>query len=253
MIRTFKIFSLLLSYPTEVVRVAAPEFRGVLESEGLVPARFRPPLYALIEELETGDLYDLQERYILLFDRTRSLSLHLFEHVHGESRDRGQAMVDLMALYESHGLHIDARELPDYLPLFLEFLATRPLAEAQSLLGQPLHVVTALGERLRRRKSAYAAVFRALEALADGKAEPESLAALLDEPEDDPNDLEALDKIWEEEAVTFGPGDAASGMNGATNGGMTAPGGGCPAARASLARMDPPPARPTAEKGTSHG
>jgi nitrate reductase delta subunit len=253
MIRTFKVLSLLLSYPTEAIQEAAPECHGVIEAEGLVPPRFRPPLYALIDELGQGDLYDLQERYILLFDRTRSLSLHLFEHVHGESRDRGQAMVDLMALYESHGLVIDARELPDYLPLFLEFLATRPMAEARSLLAQPLHVVTALGERLRRRKSVYAAVFRALEAVADGKAESESLAALLDEPEDDPNDLEALDKIWEEEAVTFGPGDAASGTAGGMTAGMIAPGGGCPAARASLARMDQPLAQPTAEKGTSHG
>ena len=71
----------------------------------------------------TGDLYDLQERYVLLFDRTRSLSLHLFEHVHGESRDRGQAMVDLKALYERHGLHMSSSELPDHLPLFLEFLS----------------------------------------------------------------------------------------------------------------------------------
>jgi len=245
MIRTFKVLSLLLSYPTEALQEAAPEFRAAVESEGLVPAKRRTPLFALIDEIAGRDLYDLQERYILLFDRTRSLSLHLFEHVHGESRDRGQAMVDLMALYESHGLHIDAKELPDYLPLFLEFLATRPLAEAQSLLAQPLHVVTALRERLQKRKSAYAAVFRTLEGLADGKAETELLAALRGQPEDDPNDLEALDRIWEDEAVTFGPGDAAKGM--------TAPGGGCPATRATLARMDPPRAATNAEKGTSHG
>ena len=166
MIRTFKVLSLLLSYPTEEIRAAASGFHDVIESEGLVPARFRKGLHDVIDEVAARDLYDLQERYILLFDRTRSLSLHLFEHVHGESRDRGQAMVDLMALYESHGLYIGAKELPDYLPLFLEFLATQPLPEARSLLAQPLHVVTALGERLRKRKSVYAAVFRALEALA---------------------------------------------------------------------------------------
>ena len=80
----------------------------------------------LLDELATGDLYDLQERYVLLFDRTRSLSLHLFEHVHGESRDRGQAMVDLKALYERHGLLMSSSELPDHLPLFLEFLSDHP-------------------------------------------------------------------------------------------------------------------------------
>ena len=78
--------------------------------------------------MATGDLYDLQERYVLLFDRTRSLSLHLFEHVHGESRDRGQAMVDLKTIYENGGLEIAATELPDFVPLFLEFLSTQPRA-----------------------------------------------------------------------------------------------------------------------------
>jgi nitrate reductase molybdenum cofactor assembly chaperone NarJ/NarW len=245
MIRTFKVLSLLMSYPTEAIQEAAPEFRGVVESEALVPVRVRGPLFALIDELAERDLYDLQERYVLLFDRTRSLSLHLFEHVHGESRDRGQAMVDLMALYESHGLVIGAKELPDYLPLFLEFLATCRMLEARSLLAQPLHVVAALRERLQKRKSVYTAAFRALEVLADGKAEAEPLAALLSEPEDDPNDLEALDRVWEEEVVTFGPANSAAGM--------VAPGGSCPATRATLARMDQPRAQTNAEKGTSHG
>jgi nitrate reductase delta subunit len=239
------VLSLLLSYPTEEIQTAASGFRAALDGEGLIPARCRKALFALIDELASRDIYDLQERYILLFDRTRSLSLHLFEHVHGEGRDRGQAMVDLMALYESHGLHIDARELPDYLPLFLEFLATRPMPEARSLLGQPLHVVTALRERLRKRKSVYAAVFHALEGIADGKAEPEMLAELLQEPEDDPNDLEALDKTWEDEVVTFGPGSA--------NAGTVAPGGGCPAARASLARMDEPVQSNGPGKEARHG
>lgn len=249
MIKTLKILSLLLSYPTEDIQSAASEFRDTIDEEGLVPPRYRKGLFAFIDELERGDLYDLQERYILLFDRTRSLSLHLFEHVHGDGRDRGQAMVDLMELYENHGLQIDAKELPDYLPMFLEFLATQPLTEARALLAEPLHVVTALRERLRKRKSAYTTVFRAVETLANGKAEPEILAALLGEPEDDPNDLVALDKIWEDEVVTFGPGGPGE-PGGA---GTVAPGGGCPAVRASLARMDGAGAPQDAGKGTSHG
>ena len=227
MTRTFKVLSLLLSYPTEEMRTAASELKAALDEEGLLPPRLLRPVTVLIDELVNRDLYDLQERYGLLFDRTRSLSLHLFEHIHGESRDRGQAMLDLMALYESHGLAIEAKELPDYLPLFLEFLSTRPLGEARTLLAQPLHILAALRQRLGKRCSAYAAVFHALEHIAEGKPEAEALAALLGEPEDDPNDLEALDKAWEDAPVTFGP----------TAGGA-APGCDCPAARASLARMD---------------
>ncbi len=206
MTRTLKVLSLLLAYPTrEIAQAAGASFAPVLEAEGVLPAAARRALATLLGELAERDLYDNQERYVLLFDRTRSLSLHLFEHVHGESRDRGQAMVDLQALYAEHGLEMPARELPDYLPLFLEFLAVLPFAEARGHLGDVAAIVSALEERLRKRESPYAAVFGALGALAHAKADPADVAELLAGPDDDPQDLEAVDEVWEEAAVTFGP------------------------------------------------
>ena len=106
MIRTYKALSVLLSYPTAEITAAAGEIREAIASEGLVRGRDMKALAPLLDQLATRDLYDLQERYTLLFDRSRSLSLHLFEHVHGESRDRGQAMLDLAALYERHGYQV---------------------------------------------------------------------------------------------------------------------------------------------------
>lgn len=210
MVRTLKVLSALLSYPDEAIKEAAPALREAIVEEGLLPAAIQESVLMLIGQLESRDLYDLQERYVLLFDRTRSLSLHIFEHIHGEGRDRGQAMVDLMALYERHGLDISAKELPDYLPLFLEFLSILPLDEARETLSQPLHIISALGERLRKRESIYAGLFRALGELATGQPDKDDLEALLHEPEDDPNDLVALDEAWEAEAVTFGPGPDSS-------------------------------------------
>ncbi|CFX58989.1 molybdenum-cofactor-assembly chaperone subunit (delta subunit) of nitrate reductase 1 [Candidatus Filomicrobium marinum] len=205
MAKTFKVLSTLLSYPTEEIVAAAPIMAGVLKEERLLRPREIKALIPLVEELSASDLYELQERYVLLFDRTRSLSLHLFEHVHGESRDRGQAMVDLKAVYERAGLEISSNELSDYLPLFLEFLATQPLTEALDLVGQPAHIFAALAERLRRRKSIYTAVFDVLAKLA--KADPRSaeVRQLVGEPEIDPNDLESLDAAWQDEEVRFGP------------------------------------------------
>jgi len=203
--RTLKVLSALLSYPTAELQAAVPEMRAALNAEGRLPQGRRDRLDRILEEIATGDLYDLQERYVLLFDRTRSLSLHLFEHVHGESRDRGQAMIDLKSMYERNGLEIDASELPDFLPLFLEFLSTRPRAEAYELLGQTAHILSAFAERLRKRRSAYEAVFRALVALAAAKPKAEDVSALLDAPDPDASDLAALDAAWEDEAVTFGP------------------------------------------------
>lgn len=217
---TWKVLSLLLSYPDEALQAAVPELKRVLGQEGLIPLDILERLDPLFDEIAAGDLYEWQERYVLLFDRTRSLSLNLFEHVHGESRDRGQAMVDLLATYESHGLMLAAKELPDHLPLFLEFLSTMPAAEAKSYLGEAAHVIAALRARLEKRGSSYAAVFEALAALA--AAEPDAAAAEIAADEnDDPNDLAALDAAWEETAVTFGPD----------------PNAGCPVARDMLAEI----------------
>ncbi|MEE2525709.1 nitrate reductase molybdenum cofactor assembly chaperone [Hyphobacterium sp. HN65] len=222
MTRTFKVLAALLNYPTQEIAAAAPEFGPALAEEALIPDRQIRVLEKLADQLAERDLYDLQERYVQLFDRSRSLSLHLFEHVHGESRDRGQAMVDLKALYEAHGLEPAANELPDFLPLFLEFLSTQALDEARALLGEAVHVTDALADRLSKRDSIYASVFRALGSLADRNA---ALDASVETPASEDQSLEALDKAWEEEQVVFGPD----------------PNAGCPVAKDMLADMAPPP------------
>lgn len=202
---TFRVLSAMLAYPTAELQRAVPDLRAALEAERLVPAPIRSQLDQLLGEVGDSDLFDLQERYVLLFDRTRSLSLHIFEHVHGESRDRGQAMIDLKALYENADLEMTASELPDFLPLFLEFLSTRDRSEAYDLLAQPAHIFAALAARLRKRQSPYEAVFQAMVALAAQKPEVEDVVPLLQRPDPDADDLAALDAAWEDEPVSFGP------------------------------------------------
>jgi nitrate reductase delta subunit len=206
--KTVRALAALLSYPTEEIVAAADEIREVIDREAVIPRAQRAAVHRLIDDLASGDLYDLQERYGLLFDRTRSLSLHLFEHVHGESRDRGQAMVDLLKLYEEAGYTPTASELPDYLPLFLEFASTRAPRAALELIGQPANVIAALRERLAKRSSPYEAVMAALLALSKAKLDAAALATLRAEPDPEPDDLEALDAAWIEQEVTFGPGTA---------------------------------------------
>lgn len=207
--KTLKVLSALLTYPTPELLAAADEMKAVLKREGVLKRQALDGVLALINNLGQGDLYDAQERYILLFDRTRSLSLHLFEHVHGESRDRGQAMVDLIKVYEDGGFTPTLSELPDFLPLFLEYAAIQPPAVALELIGQPGHVFAALAERLAKRGSPYRAVFTALVTLAKAKLDKAALDALRAEPDPEPDDLEALDAAWAEEEVRFGPGAAA--------------------------------------------
>lgn len=203
---SLRALSALLTYPTSDLQAGIGDIRAALADDGLVdPAS----LSTLLSELAFADLIDMQERYVDLFDKTRRLSLHLFEHVHGESRDRGQAMVDLGQLYEAAGLEMAANELPDYLPLFLEFLSTRPLDEAKSHLGNAAHILAALEGRLVAKGSPYAAVFTALV----GLAASDTVVAEVATPEDGVDDLASLDAEWAETAVTFGPGDAFDGCS----------------------------------------
>ena len=130
----FRAFSALLSYPSEEMRQALPEIADVIQASQIVAPRERQDLLDLIAELRRDDLLAVEERYVDLFDRGRALSLHLFEHLHGESRDRGEAMVELTQIDERAGFELSARELPDYLPVLLEFLSCRDLAEARVML-----------------------------------------------------------------------------------------------------------------------
>lgn len=222
--RTLKALSLVLSYPTRELQQAMPEIGAVLASDTRLTAAARRALRPLVEELSGRDIYDLEEQFVLLFDRSRTLSLNLFEHVHGESRDRGGAMVSLVETYREGGFDPVTSELPDHLPVLLEFLSTRPFAEAQDTLADAAHIFEALNARLIRRESPYGAVFASLLQLAGVKADKEAVAEMLAQPDDDPTDLEALDEVWEESEVLFGPD----------------PNAGCPQVRDMLSRMDTP-------------
>lgn len=205
-----KIVSLILSYPTQELKEAVPAIREALAAQAGLDVRARDRLERLADDIDRLDLYDAQERYVHLFDRTRSLSLHLFEHVHGESRDRGQAMVDLKQVYAEAGLQLATTELPDYLPAFLEYLSLRPAPEAVGLLAETVHILMTLAERLEKRSSPYAGLFRALVMVSKAQPKAENLAAIVADDGVEPDDLEALDAVWMDEEVTFGPGAATA-------------------------------------------
>ena len=196
---TFRALSHLLMYPEDAMRRELPAVLDVLRDERGLSEGTRRALMGFAQDLMAGDGWDVQETYVGLFDRTRSLSLHLFEHVHGESRDRGPAMVDLINVYAKHGLELtDGHELPDYLPLFLEFLSVLPMDDALTMLKEPLHVIQAIGARLRNHDSAYGLIFSALEELTGARP----LIASEPAQEDD------IDAAWEDAEIRFLDGGA---------------------------------------------
>jgi nitrate reductase delta subunit len=191
--RSLRVMAALLGYPHAEMREALPEMRGILQSEGALSSSRLAELNALIDSLASAEPLAIEADYVELFDRSRHTSLHLFEHVHGDSRDRGPAMIDLAQTYEKAGLYLAPDELPDYLPAVLQFVSTQPPREARAFLGEMAHIFNALFGALQQRESAYASVLGALLELAGEKARAVKLVA---EP--------PLDESWVEPPVFDG-------------------------------------------------
>jgi nitrate reductase delta subunit len=199
-----RVLARLLSYPDAGLHTDLRAMRDALHTEAaLGTARLRE-LVALMDMLAGDDPLDIEAAYVQLFDSGRATSLHLFEHVHGDSRERGPAMIDLAQTYAKAGLHLAPGELPDYLPVVLEFISTQPAREARAFLSEMAHILNALFSALQERQSAYASVLGALLELAGEKAQAVKLVP--DEP---------LDESWMEPAVFDGcssKGQAAPGQ-----------------------------------------
>lgn len=201
-----KVIACLLDYPDKSLAEYRTDIEAVVNGAALVGeinSDLRDRLLVFIDNRLNRDLMAYQAEYDGLFERGRSLALWLFEHVHGESRDRGQAMVDLIANYRQAGLQISQHELPDYLPLFLEFLSTQGRENAVSWLLDMEHILALLQCRLEKRESDYALLFELLLSIAGSRVSLDEVRErIADEKRDDSK--QAIDKEWQEEEVTFG-------------------------------------------------
>ncbi|MDO8699097.1 MAG: nitrate reductase molybdenum cofactor assembly chaperone [Rhodoferax sp.] len=190
---SLRVLARLLSYPDAALRDDLPDMRAALHSDKTIPASRLAELDALMATLESGDSLENEAEYVQMFDRGRATSLHLFEHVHGDSRERGPAMIDLAQTYEKAGLFLAPGEMPDYLPAVLEFVSTQPPKEARAFLGEMAHIFNAIFNALQQRESAYASVLGALLELSGETAH--AVKVTPDEP---------IDAAWEEPVVFDG-------------------------------------------------
>lgn len=196
------VISRLIDYPDADILEHEQAMLDIIDASDL-NEHLKEKLEAFIETNLQKDLMDWQAEYSGQFERGRSLGLWLFEHVHGESRDRGQAMVDLVNVYREAGLEISQHELPDYIPMFLEFLATQGKENAQNWIKDVEHILGLLQCRLEKRESNYAVLFESLLSLAESTVDLNEIrASIAEEKRDDTK--QAIDKEWEEEEVTFG-------------------------------------------------
>jgi nitrate reductase molybdenum cofactor assembly chaperone NarJ/NarW len=190
---TLRVLAHLLRYPDATFRTHIPEMQQALRAEAALAPMRLAELGALLRHLERCPALEVESEYVELFDRGRRTALHLFEHVHGDSRERGPAMVDLIQTYEKGGLYLGPEELPDHLPVLLEFASTQPPAKSREFLGEIAHIVRSIFSALSARQSPYASVLASILELAGERAQTVPLAP---EP--------ALDESWAEPEVFGG-------------------------------------------------
>ena len=190
---TLRVLARLLGYPDPVLREHLDEMRQALRHEAALQPTRLAEVEALIDSLLAQSAIDAEADYVQLFDSGRRTSLHLFEHVHGDSRDRGPAMIDLAQTFESAGLYLAEGEMPDHLPVVLEYASTQPPREARAFLAEMAHIFNVIFSALDQRRSRYASALGALIELAGEKCAPVNV------PDEEP-----IDESWAEPAAFDG-------------------------------------------------
>ncbi|PHR59872.1 MAG: nitrate reductase molybdenum cofactor assembly chaperone [Robiginitomaculum sp.] len=204
--RSFRVLAHLLAYPEAELQTHMGELKTALTDEGLLKGKPLKNLLGFMDEFAAMDIILAQEQYVDLFDRGRAHCLHLFEHVHGESRFRGQAMIELAERYKTKGIEIGTGELPDYLPLMLEFISITGADEGLDLLEQAAPVIATIGEKLKRQKSGYAHIMNAIVTLSGANISKADIQKAADAALPDIKSLDELDEQWKEpEAFTGAP------------------------------------------------
>ncbi len=222
--KTLKIIAAYLSYPARELQDSVTEAISILRAEGWLSAASVEKIENFLREYAASDIYDLEEAYVGLFDRTPSLCLHLFEHVHGDSRDRGQALVELDTLYRERGLENNSEHTPDYLPLFLEYLSILTPDEARENLDGAIDVIAVVGERLKKRESGYAVLFEALAEACTRKPDAKKIQSAITLNAGNEPSAEEMDQAWEQQFAFSALNDGNA--------------GGCPKAEEMLKRME---------------
>lgn len=165
----YRIASALLEYPDAELRAALPEIRAAVVGADDIAPEERGSLTAFLDQLDAQALQQplaLEEEYVRTFDMVPEHSLHLTHHLIGEDKNRGPALIDLGEYYKEYGLDIsdEAKEIPDYLPLMLEFLSLLETDEARLFLSGWTKVLRQLRVNLEEAGSPYARLIHLVEA-----------------------------------------------------------------------------------------
>lgn len=201
-LQTYKIFSTLLSYPNDELKNSINSTQEILKNEKILSDSSLKSMDEFIFYIKKNNLLFLQESYVSIFDRQKHFSLYLFEHIHGDSKERGMAMIDLNDLYKKSNFEIlKQNELPDFIPVFLEYLSLISKEQASLLLGEIINIITTLRIRLNVIKSPYYIIFSILESLSNIKPDEKIIKKISKDKTFLTTSSFEIDKNWKEDKI----------------------------------------------------
>ena len=156
----YHLLSKFLDYPSEALQSALPDIWVKLDD---MPDHERKHISNFLVHLHWEDLTDWQALYVRTFDMIPDNALYLTHHLFGDDKNRGPALIDLSEFYKDYGLELAANELPDFLPLMLEFAAQLEPSEAKMFFSKWTKVLAQLAMNLEKIESPYAWLIRWLE------------------------------------------------------------------------------------------
>lgn len=152
----YKAMSFLLEYPTQELHANLGELAQAVRQDPEMLDEERSTVLALLDHMAATDLIELQAEYVKTFDLVADHSLHLTHHLFGDDKNRGPALIDLTEMYKEYGLDKSTNELPDYLPLVLEFASQLDDSEARVFLSDTAKILKVLADNLRKADSPWA-------------------------------------------------------------------------------------------------
>lgn len=163
MLKIYKILSVLIDYPDDELLSNLEQVKSALDDPQCTNNQERSILHAHIEWMQSLNALELQGQYVKTFDMDSEHTLHLTHHLLGDDRDRGPALVDLQEFYKSTGWQAVETELPDYLPMILEYASTLDELGARVFLRDAVDAISILAENLEKAASPYAKLMRVIE------------------------------------------------------------------------------------------
>ena len=161
--QVFAVISKLIDYPDSELIENLDSVIEYIKDSSEIATDEKEILMEFVSWMRSHTSIKLQETYVETFDMVPEHDLHLTHHIFGDDRQRGPALIDLSEHFKNEGLEVKEGEIPDFLPLLLEYASTLDDIKSREFLGDAKKIITIIADNLDKAKSPYSKLIRIVE------------------------------------------------------------------------------------------